>query len=94
MKQTADFATTREALFALTENLILAYGDLIRIQNHEEGNLSFFTREEAETLSLRFATDSLLKSFSIADSVRTDLKLNISVSVAATLLAIELWAAV
>ena len=94
LKQTADFATTREALSALTENLILAYGDLLRIQNHEEGKLSFFTDEEAETLSLRFATDSLLKSFSIADSVRADLKLNISVSVAATLLAIELWAAV
>lgn len=94
LKQIADFATTREALLSLTENLILAYGDLIRIQNHEEGKLSFFTDEEAETLSLRFATDSLLKSFSFADSVRSDLKLNTGVSVAAALLAIELWSAV
>ena len=94
LKQTADFATTREALFALTENLILAYGDLIRIQNHEEGKLSFFTREEAETLSLRFATESLLKSFEASDAVRSDLKLNTGVSVSAALLAIELWAAV
>ena len=94
LKQIADFATTREALLSLTENLILAYGDLIRIQNHEEGTLSFFTDEEAETLSLRFATDSLLKSFFFADSVRSDLKLNTGVSVAAALLAIELWSAV
>ncbi len=94
LKQTADFATTREALFALTENLSLAYGDLIRIQNHEEGRLSFFTSEEAEELSLRFATASLLKSFEIADTVRSDLKLNTGVSVSAALLAIELWSAV
>ena len=94
LKQTADFATTREALIALTENLVLAYGDLIRIQNHEEGSLSFFTREEAETLSLRFATESLLKSFAVSDAVRSDLKLNTGVSVSAALLAIELWSAV
>ncbi|MBQ3490794.1 MAG: hypothetical protein IJA86_09415 [Clostridia bacterium] len=94
LKQTADFATTREALFALTENLILAYGDLLRVQNHEEGSLSFFTREEADALSLRFATASLLKSFEMADRIRSDLRLNTGVSVSAALLAIELWAAV
>ena len=94
LKQISDFATTREALIALTENLSLAYGDLIRLQNHEEGSLSFFTNEEAETLSLRFATASLLKSFEIADTVRSDLKLNTGVSVSAALLAIELWSAV
>ena len=94
LKQISDFATTREALIALTENLRLAYGDLIRLQNHEEGSLSFFTNEEAETLSLRFATASLLKSFEIADTIRSDLKLNTGVSVSAALLAIELWSAV
>ena len=94
LKQISDFATTREALIALTENLSLAYGDLIRLQNHEEGSLSFFTNEEAETLSLRFATASLLKSFEIADTIRSDLKLNTGVSVSAALLAIELWSAV
>ncbi len=94
LKQTADFATTREALLALTENLSLAYGDLIRVQNHEEGRLSFFTREEADVLSLRFATASLLKSFAAADAIRSELKLNTGVSVSAALLAIELWSAV
>ena len=94
LKQTADFATTREALSALTENLILGYGDLIRIQNNEDGRLAFFTQEEADALSLRFATASLLKSFEIADTMHSDLKLNTGVSVSAALLAIELWSAV
>jgi serine/threonine protein kinase len=93
-QQIADFAATREALSALTENLILGYGDLIRIQNNEEGRLAFFTREEADSLSLRFATASLLKSFEIADTMHSDLKLNTGVSVSAALLAIELWSAV
>jgi hypothetical protein len=43
---------------------------------------------------LRFATESLLKSFEASDAVRSDLKLNTGVSVSAALLAIELWAAV
>lgn len=94
LKQITDFANTREALFALTENLSLAYGDLIRIQNHEEGRLFFFTEKEAESLSLRFATASLLKSFEITDTIRSDLKLNTGISVSAALLAIELWSAV
>ncbi|MBR7161016.1 MAG: hypothetical protein IKD07_01235 [Clostridia bacterium] len=94
LKQIADFATTREALLALTENLSLGYGDLIRIQNNEDGRLSFFTEEEAETLSMRFATSSLLQSFEAADTLRSDLKLNTGVSVSAAMLAIELWSAV
>jgi hypothetical protein len=72
----------------------MAYGDLIRVQNNEDGRLSFFTEEEAESLSLRFATSSLLRSFEVADTLRSDLKLNTGVSVSAALLAIELWSAV
>ena len=94
LKQMTDFVTTKEALSALTEYLLLAYGDLMRIKNTEDGKTSFFALEEAEELSLLFASESLIRSFEITDSVRSDMRFHINLSLAATFLAMELWAAV
>ena len=94
LRQITDFVTTREALDALTENLLLAYGDLARIKNAEGSASLFFTPEEAENISMQFAMESLSRSFSVTDSVRSDMKWNTGVSVSAALLAIELWSAV
>jgi DNA polymerase-3 subunit delta' len=94
LRQITDFVTTREALDALTENLLLAYGDLARIKNAEESTSLFFERDEAETVSMQFAMEAVSKSFAITDAVRTDMKWNTSVAVSAAVLAMELWAAV
>lgn len=94
LRQITDFVTTREILDALTENLLLAYGDLARIKHAEESASLFFDREEAEALSMQFAMESVSKSFSATDAVRSDMKFNTGVAVTAALLAMELWAAV
>ena len=94
LKRITDFVTTRETLDALTENLLLAYGDLARIKNAEESASLFFERDEAEDLSLQFAMESVSRSFAITDAVRADMKWNTGVAVSATVLAMELWAAV
>jgi len=94
LKQITDFVTTRDVLDALTEHLLSAYGDLARVKNAEGAVSLFFEPDEAEELSMQFALESLLKSFAVTDSVRSDMKWNTGVSVSAALLAIELWAAV
>ncbi len=94
LKQITDFVTTREALDALTENLLLAYGDLARIKNAEESASLFFEEDEAEALSMQFAMESVSRSFAMTDSVRADMKWNTSVALSATVLAMELWASV
>ena len=94
LKQMTDFVTTREALDALTENLLLAYGDLARIKNAEESASLFFDRDEAEAISMQFAMDSVSRSFTVTDTVRADMKWNTSVAVSAAVLAMGLWAAV
>jgi DNA polymerase-3 subunit delta' len=88
-----DFVTTREALDALTENLLLAYGDLARIKNAEESASLFFDGDEAESLAMQFAMESVAKSFAAADAVRADMKWNTGVAVSAAVLAMDLWAA-
>ena len=94
LRQITDFITTREALDALTEQLLLAYGDLARIKHAEESASLFFEREEAEALSMQFAMESVSKSFAVTDAVRADMKWNTGVAVSAAFLAMELWAAV
>ena len=94
LRQITEFVTTREILDALTENLLLAYGDLARIKHAEESASLFFEQEKAESLSMQFAMESLSGSFSATDAVRSDMKFNTGVSVTAALLAMELWAAV
>ena len=88
-----EFVTTRETLDALTADLLLAYGDLARVKNAEESASLFFEREEAEALSMQFAMESVAKSFSAVDAVRSDMRFNTGVAVTAALLAMELWAA-
>jgi DNA polymerase III delta prime subunit len=88
-----DFVTTREALDALTENLLLAYGDLARIKNAEESASLFFDGDEEESLAMQFAMESVAKSFAAADAVRADMKWNTGVAVSAAVLAMDLWAA-
>ena len=94
LKQIADFVTTREALDALTENLLTAYGDLARVKNAEESASLFFEQNEAETLSMQFAMESLSRSFAAVDAVRSDMRWNTGVAVSAAVLAMDLWAAV
>ena len=43
---------------------------------------------------MQFAMESVSKSFSATDAVRSDMKFNTGVAVTAALLAMELWAAV
>ena len=94
LKKITDFVTTREALDALTENLLLAYGDLARIKNAEESASLFFDRDEAEDISMQFAMESISRSFAAVDAVRADMKWNTGVAVSSVVLAMELWAAV
>ena len=94
LKRITDFVTTRETLDALTENLLLAYGDLARIKNAEESASLFFDEDEAESLSMQFAMESVSRSFAATDSVRADISRNVSVSLSATVLAMELWKSV
>ncbi len=94
LKQVTDFVTTREALDALTENLLLAYGDLARAKNAEGSASLFFEQSEAEALSMQFAMESLSRSFAAVDAVRSDMKWNTGVAVSAAVLAMDLWAAV
>ena len=94
LKQITDFVTTRETLDALTENLLLAYGDLARIKNAEESASLFFDPDEAEALSMQFAMESVSRSFSVTDTVRADMKWNTGVAVSAAVLAMGLWSAV
>ncbi len=85
------FSSTRESFDALTKYLISAYGDLARIKHADEAPLHFFTKEEAEKLSLFLPTDAITRSFSITDSVRADMQFNTSLSLSAAVLAMELW---
>jgi hypothetical protein len=94
LKQITDFVTTREALDALTENLLLAYGDLARIKHAEESASLFFDRDEADVISMQFAMESISRSFAAVDAVRTDMKWNTGVAVSSFVLAVELWSAV
>ena len=89
-----EFATTREALESLTEHLLLAYGDLARVKNAEESTSLFFDRDEAESLSMQFAMESVSSSFAVTEAVRTDMQWNTGVAVSASYLAIGLWSAV
>ena len=89
-----EFVTTREALDALTEQLLLAYGDLARVKNAEESESLFFDRDEAEPLSMQFAMESLSDSFAVTDAVRADMQWNTGVSVSAAFLAIGLLSAI
>lgn len=93
LKNITDFASTREALDALTKYLILAYGDLARIKHADEPPLHFFAAQEAEKLSLFLTTEAIAGSFAVTDSVRADMQFNTSLSLSAAVLAIELWKA-
>ena len=93
LKQITDFVTTRDTLDLLTENLLLAYGDLARIKNAEESASLFFDGNEAEALSMQFAMESVSRSFAATDSVRADMRWNTGIALSATVLAMELWAA-
>ena len=53
----------------------------------------FFDGDEAESLAMQFALESVAKSFAAADAVRADMKWNTGVAVSAAVLAMELWAA-
>lgn len=94
LKQITDFVGTREALDALSGYLLSAYGDLARTKAEENAPSSFYKKEEAEELSMLFTLDSLAKSFEITEKIRSDMRLNTSLSLSAALLALELWAAV
>lgn len=94
IKQITDFITTREDLDALTAYLLMAYSDLMRAKNTENAKASFFTEEEAEDISMRFATGELLRSFQAADEIRSDMRFNTGVSLMAAMLAMTLWNAV
>ncbi len=93
LKSIADFASDREALDALTKYLISAYGDLARIQHAEETPLHFFTKEEAEKLSLFLTADTITRSFSAVDGIRQDMQFHTSLSLSAAALAMALWKA-
>lgn len=93
LKQITDFVTAREALDALTAYLLSAYGDLMRIKCAESAEVSFFTKEEADELSMLLPMDALTRSFAVTDSVRSDMQFHTNLSLTASLLAVELWAA-
>ncbi len=94
LKHITEFASTRDALDALTKYLLSAYGDLARIKHADEAPLHFFTREEAERLSLFLATETIDSSFAATDAVRADTQYNTSLSLSAAVLAMALWKAV
>ncbi len=94
LKHITEFASTRDALDALTKYLLSAYGDLARIKHADEAPLHFFTREEAERLSLFLAAETIEKSFAATDAVRADTQYNTSLSLSAAVLAMALWKAV
>ena len=94
LKSIGDFASSREALDALTKYLISAYGDLARIQHADEAPLHFFTQEEAEKHSLFLSTDTITRSFAAIDAVRADMQFNTSLPLSAAVLAMTLWKAV
>ncbi len=93
LKQITDFVTARDALDALTSYLLSAYGDLMRIKCAESAEVSFFTKEEAEELSMLLPMETLTKSFAVTDSVRLDMQFYTNLSLTAVLLAMELWSA-
>lgn len=93
LKQITDFVTVREALDALTSYLLSAYSDLMRIKCSESASVFFFTKDEADSLSMLLPMDTLTKSFAVTDSVRLNMQFHTNLSLTATLLALELWSA-
>jgi DNA polymerase-3 subunit delta' len=91
LKNITDFASTREALDALTKYLLSAYGDLIRIKHTDDPPLHFFGAQEAEKIALFLTTEAIADSFSATDSVRADTLYNTSLSLSAATLAMALW---
>ena len=93
LKMITDFASTREALDALTKYLMSAYGDLARIKHADEAPLHFFMADEAEKLSLFLTTSAIAESFAAIDAVRRDMQFYTSLSLSAANLAMALWKA-
>ncbi len=89
-----EFAVSRESIDALIEQLLAAYGDLMRMKHMETGSLSFFTQEEAERFTLMLPELTVLRSLEAVDAVCADAQYNVSVALSGAVLAMSLWNAI
>ena len=94
LKGICDFAQSRDIFEAFTGYLLAAYSELARAGLSESYMPEFWTEEEAQSYAMTFAADTIEKSFAAAEEIRSDLRFNTNLSLAAATLATALWNAV
>ena len=94
LKKISDVSATRDDLSKLTDNLLLAYRDIIAVKASENEDTVFFSKEQAAELSDGIAMESLEISADAVSKISQGIIFNTNINISSAHLASQLWNAV